>query len=110
TRQALRDSIDKLQAQIGVGGSTTQVNASITVKRENLLDAIRLAAEVMRAPRFDEQEFELLKQAMLASIEAQRSEPQMQAMITAERHLSPWPVGHPMYVPTVDEQLAYIRE
>jgi zinc protease len=110
TRQELRDSIDKLQAQMGVGGSTAQVNASITVKRENLLDAIRLAVQVMREPRFDEQEFELLKQAMLASIESQRSEPQMIAMVTAERHVSPWPEGHPLYVPTVDEQIAYIRE
>ncbi len=109
-RQELRDTIDKLQAQIGVGGGTAQVTASITVKRENLLDAIRLAVEAMREPRFDPQEFELLKQAMSASIEAQRSEPQMQAMITAERHLSPWPPGHPLYVPSIDEQLAMIEE
>jgi zinc protease len=109
SRQELRDAIDQLQANIGIGGGATSVSGTITVKRPQLADALRLAIEVLRQPRFDPQEFDLLKQATLANLESQRSEPQVLAMMTAQRHLSPWPAGHPSYVATLDEQLEMIR-
>ncbi len=109
TRQQMTDTLNRLQAQVVVDGSAATAFASITVKREHFADALRLAIEMLRQPSFDAKEFDLLKQENIANLESQRSEPQMQAIITLQRHLSPFPKGHPNYVGTLDEQLADLQ-
>ncbi len=42
----------------------------------------------------------------MASREQQKSEPPAQAFTSFNRHLNPWPKGHPRYVETIDEQIA----
>src|SRR5690606_30101578 len=69
----------------------------------------RLATEVMREPRFDHDELEVLKRERIAALESQRSEPQVLAFRTVQRHLSPWPKGHPAYVATLDEEIEQIQ-
>ena len=109
TRSQVNDSLDRLQAQVFVGGSASSASVSITVKREHLADAMKLAIDMLRHPRFDSKEFELARQENVTGLESQRSEPQMQAFIAMQRHLSPFPKGHPEYVGTLDEQLADIK-
>ncbi|HEY4321696.1 MAG TPA: pitrilysin family protein [Gemmatimonadales bacterium] len=106
TRQQMTDSLNRLGAEVFVGGSSASASASITVKREHLADAIRLAVQMLRQPSFDAKEFELARQEEVTAIESQRSEPTVQAELALERHLSPYPKGHPNYVGTVDEELA----
>jgi zinc protease len=109
TRQEIKDELDRLQAQVGMGGGATSASGSISVKREHLGEALRLALEILREPRFDSLEFALLKQSMLASLEESRSEPQALAAVTMQRHLSPWPKGHPNHVSTLEESIAEIE-
>ncbi|HET9065350.1 MAG TPA: pitrilysin family protein [Gemmatimonadales bacterium] len=106
TRQQIRDAIDRLQAQVAVGGGASSAGGSITAKRATLPEALRLAFEALKEPLFDADEFALLKQELRAGLEAGRSEPQAQAVLAMQRSLSPFPVGHPNYVGTLDEQLA----
>ena len=109
TRQQMTDTLNKLQAQVTVGGDATSANVSITVKREHLGEAIRLADEMLRQPRWDPKEFDVMKQEEITGLESQRSEPQMQAFITLQRALTPFPKGHPNYVGTFEEQLADLK-
>lgn len=101
TREALRDTFDRLKAQINVSIE----GITIETVRANLPDTLRLVAEVLREPVFPENEFEQLKLAMLSSIESRRSEPDSQASVLMERHLAPYPASHWHYTPTLEERI-----
>lgn len=106
SRQALTDTLAKLQAQMGVGGSATLASGSIETTRDNLMSVLRLMQEVLAEPAFDAQEFETLKRQRLAGLESQRSEPGPLASIALARHMNRYPVGHPLYTETLDEMIA----
>jgi zinc protease len=64
---------------------------------------------MLRSPRFDSTEFDVLRRETVTAIESQRSEPQLTALQALQRHLSPYPKGHPRYVSSLDEELADIN-
>src|SRR5205085_3935558 len=70
---------------------------------------IRLVAEVLREPAFPASEFEQLKEEELAGIEQQRSEPTAIGGVEFQRHMRPYPKGHPNYVSTPDEDVAELK-
>lgn len=109
SRQQFKDELDRLKARVNINGSTTQAYAIVETTRENLPAVLRLVGEALRAPAFDAKEWEELKQERLASLESQKSEPTALGSTAFRRQLSPWPKGHPLYVPTLDEQVAMIE-
>ena len=109
SRQEIEDEMNRLQAQISVGGGPIGVQAQVQATREYFADALRLLAEVLREPAFSAEEFALLKEEQLASMEIQKSEPQLQAGIALQRHMNPREPGHPLYTPTADEAIAAIE-
>jgi zinc protease len=106
TREQVKDSLDKLKAQVSVGGSSNNVVATIETVRDNIVPVIELVVAGMRTPRFDAAELDKLREENLAFLESQKSEPQFIAPIIAQRALVPRPKGHPLYVSTVDEMIA----
>ena len=58
TRQQIQDEMVKLNARINVSGGVSGAVASIQTTAENLIPALRLAAEMLREPSFPESEFE----------------------------------------------------
>ncbi len=105
SRQQIQDEMDHLKARINVNGSATSASASIETTEANLPGALRLVAEILREPSFPENEFEPVRQQRLAMYESMKSEPQMLAMLTVQRHMSPYPKGDVRYVGTVPEQV-----
>ena len=108
TRQQLRDEFDRLKAQVAVSGGATGATAQIQTTRENLSAVLDLVAEILREPAFPQSEFDPLKQQQLAALEAQKSEPQVMAMLALQRHFSPYPKGDVRYVPTLEERIAEV--
>lgn len=109
TRQQIRDELDRIKAQVTVGGNASGASARITTTRENLPAAMELVFEMLKESVFPENEFDQLKRQVLASLEGSKSQPQTIASTALQRHLMPWPKGDPRYVPTVDEQIAAIQ-
>jgi len=109
SRQQIQDEFDRIQASASVGGSAGQAFGSVQTIRENLGEALRLMAEIVREPTFPAAEFETLKEQRIAGLEQQRSEPSALAQTALVRHMNPAPPGHPSYTPTVDESLAALR-
>ncbi|MCL4799636.1 MAG: insulinase family protein [Burkholderiales bacterium] len=105
SRAELRDALDRLRANVSVGTD----GATIDTVRENLAEALKLTAEMLREPSFPESEFEQIKHSLLTSIDGQRSDPSALAGLTINRHLAPYPPGHWHYTPTLDERAAQIR-
>ena len=104
-RAEFKDALDKLNATVSIGAD----GATIGVRRENLVPALRLVAEALREPAFAPAEFDELKRAALAGTEAERSDPEVVAEIGLERYLQPYPPGHPGYTQTVAERLTGLR-
>ena len=104
TRQEIEDELDRLRAQLFFGGGTTSVGGSIQTTRPNLPETVRLLAEMLQEPSFPESEFGTLRQERLVAIESQMAEPQARAFTAFQRHVSPWPEDHPLYVPTLEEE------
>ena len=106
SRQEISDEFDRLKVQGSVGGGVTAASVGLTTVRDNLPAALRLAAEILREPAFDEKEFELLREENLAAIEAERSEPQARVGNALDRHLAAaYEPDHIYYVPTFDERI-----
>ncbi len=109
-RQQLQDEMDRLKARLNVNGSLTGATANIETTRANFTATLRLAAEVLRQPSFPESEFEQVRQASIARIESQRSEPQSIATVAMSRFIAPYPPGDPRYVNKVDESIDQLKK
>lgn len=109
TRQQVSDSLDRLKAQVYIGGGVNNAVVDVETTRPNLLPVLELIAQEVRSPRFDADELEKLKRERLAGIESSRSEPAVLARNAFRRALKPRAKGHPLYVPTIDEQIADIN-
>ena len=105
TRQQIQDEMVKLNAQINVSGGVSGATASIQTTTENLLPALRLAAEMLREPSFPDSEFESAKKQRIAGIENRKTEPAALAPQALERALNPFPKNDVRYVGTFDEQV-----
>lgn len=109
TRQQIQDEFDKLKARAGVSGGATSANVSIETTRENLPAVFKLVAEILREPAFPATEFEQLKQEIITGTESQRSQPQVAAAITLQRHMNPFPKGDVRYVSTPEEDIEEVK-
>ena len=105
SRAEFKEALEKLNASVSIGAE----GASIDVRRENLVPALRLVAEALREPAFSPAEFDELKRAAAAGTEAQMSDPAARAEIHLDRHLQLYPPGHRNYTPTLEERLQWIE-
>jgi zinc protease len=95
----------KLNARITVSGGVSGAAASVQTTEENLIPALRLAAEILREPSFPDSEFDTVKKQSIAAIERGKTEPDALAPLALSRALSPFPKGDVRYVGTIDEQI-----
>ena len=109
TRQQLADEFDRLKARVSVSGGAGSATIFVETIRDNLPDVLRLVGEVLQQPAFDQKEFDELKEARLAQIEEQQSEPIAVASLAFERHLNPYPAGHPNYTMTLEESIEALK-
>ena len=106
SRQELTDEFTRLKARGGLSGGVANASGSLQTTRENLPDVLRLATEVLREPAFDREQFNELKQQIITSLEASKSDPGALASQALQRHLAPYPEDHPGYVATIEESIA----
>jgi zinc protease len=109
SRQEIEDTLDKLRAQVSVGGSETGATASGKTFRKELPETLRLVAQVLREPSFPAQELDTLKRERATELEDSRMSPQRVASRALRREANPYKAGDPRYAPTVDEELAWAK-
>jgi zinc protease len=106
SRAALKEAFEKLNARVSLSGD----GLSLEARGENLIPALRLAAEALREPSFPQAEFDELKRGALTGTQAQLSDPSANAEVRLSRHLEPYPAGHRNYTPTLPERLEWIKK
>jgi zinc protease len=105
TRQQIQDEMVKLDAQISVSGGVSEASATVQTTEQNLIPALRLAAEMLRQPSFPDSEFESAKKQRIAGLQNRKTEPGALAPLALERALNPYPKNDVRYVGTIDEQI-----
>ena len=110
SREEITDILTTLKANGGVGGGLTRSTASFSTVRESLPELIPLIGEILQEPAYDEKEFELMREQSIANIESSLSDPQAKASNRLNRHMNPYPAGHPRYIETMEEQLELYKE
>ncbi len=105
TREQIADELDRLKARASLSSDSNGCTLSIETTRDNLIPTLQLMGEVLREPAWNEKEFELHKQQLLAGTEELRNDPESQASIALQRHLSPYPADDPRHEDSVDEML-----
>src|SRR5260370_28150793 len=106
SRAELKEAFEKLNARVSISGE----GFSLEARGENLIPALRLAAEAMREPSFPASEFDELKRAALSDAQEQLSDPGANAEVRLSRHLEPYPAGHRNYTPTIPERIEWIKK
>lgn len=103
--QQLQDKLDELRASVRTSGTNGLLSVSIETKREYLPKVLPLVKEIIRNPRFDAQELEVMKRQAITGTEAQITEPNVLASVALRRALSPFPKSNIRYVPSLDERV-----
>ncbi len=109
TREELQAEFDKLKANVSAYGGSTSSGVRIQTTKENLPAVLDLVEEVLKNPRFDEKELEILKQEMVVGLEQQKQQPTTQVFRQLSRHLSPYDESHPYYSMDIDDEIAAIK-
>ncbi|MFK3738443.1 M16 family metallopeptidase [Massilia sp. TN1-12] len=101
SRTELADAFEKLK----FAGDLHQFQTT----RENLPEALKLVAHVLREANFPAAEFEQMRKQALVGLEASRNEPPSVATRALNQHFNTYPKGDPRYTPSLDETIAEIK-
>jgi zinc protease len=101
SRVELADAFDRLK----ISGGPTHFETT----RENLPEALRLVAHVLKEPGFPAAEFEQLRQQSLVGLEASRAEPQALAARALAEHFNIYPRLDVRAETTLEEDIADVK-
>lgn len=105
--QQITDELNKIQSTMNISSQQQgSLRVSITSDKANIVQAVAIAADVLRNPTFPENEFATMQKEAISEIKAQMSNPQALAMATMQRSMSPFPKDSVFYIPTMEERLA----
>ncbi|MGB7342602.1 MAG: pitrilysin family protein [Pirellulaceae bacterium] len=104
--QQLQDELTRLRAQLSINSTIGLVQMSIKTKREFLPEIIALAGDILRKPRLDADELEVIRRQVIADLQKSSSDPQALSPRMVNRLLAPYDKNHVLYAPTIDEEIA----
>jgi zinc protease len=106
TRAELDTRLGELKAKLSISGGGQTVSIRFETVRSNLPALMDVVRTVLRAPTFEQSEFDLLVKENLASLESQRSEPQSVAGAALNKVTNaPYKNGDVRYKNTIDESI-----
>ena len=108
-RQQLQDELDRNFAQLSGSGSAGAASFSIKTKRANLPRTLELLQQVLRNPTLPASELEVIQNAAVTSLEQSLTEPTALAQRAAQKRISPYKPGHPLYTPSIEEEIEMVK-
>jgi zinc protease len=100
-RQQIADEFTRLK----IRGDLTQFETT----REQLPEALRLVARLLKEPSFPASEFDELKRQTLTALQAQLDNPQTLSSDALASHFNTYPPGDPRYHAQLAERLAQLQ-
>lgn len=108
TAEQLQDRLDELQTTLVTSGSAGDATFFMQTRREYLVDALAVLKQVLREPTLPEDEFAIIKQTRLATLEENSAEPQALAPRAVQQKLSPYPPGDVRHAPGLLDELKLV--
>jgi zinc protease len=109
TYQQLQDALTKLRAELSMNSTVGLLQLRVKTKREFVPEVIDLIVEILKKPKLDSTELEVLRRQVLTGIEGSLTEPQALVPLAVTRTLSPYAKDDVRYVPTMQEELEIYR-
>ena len=108
--QQLKDKLDQLRANVSITVRPGSMQISVRTLKPYVNELMPILKEIIRSPKLDQQEFEILKDEQLTGLQSQVSEPEALAPLTVMRTLSAFPRGDVRYVPTIEEEIEDLQK
>ena len=108
-RQQIQDKIDQLKSRLNINGGATEASVSIETVRDNLTGILQLSAEILEQASLPDTELEQVRKQQITYQEYGKSEPQVQAFVTMQRTLYPFPKGDVRATMSPDEQIEALK-
>jgi zinc protease len=105
----LQDKLDELRCQLSASGTNGLLSLSLETKRDTLPEALALVKEILRNPKFESSELEVIQRQAITGTESQMTEPTVLAGRATRRALTPYEPSDIRYVPTLKEQVERYR-
>jgi zinc protease len=107
--EQLQDKMDDLRCEISTSGQNGLLSVSIETKRDNLAEVFDLVGQILKKPRFDSVELEVMRRQAISGTESRMTEPNVLAGLAVRRALSPYDKDDIRYVPTLEERIEMFK-
>lgn len=112
SREELTDVLDKEFTELHATAALRQPGVAtftLKTKKKNLPAALDLLRQVLREPALAEKELETLKNAQLASLEKNKTDPTALAQTAVSKQLNPYAGSDPRYIPSAPEEVEMLQ-
>ncbi|MEM6978877.1 MAG: pitrilysin family protein [Planctomycetota bacterium] len=103
--QQLRDEYTRLRAEVRVYTFPGLLQATIKTKQSFLPEVMSLVGEVIRRPRLEADELEVIRRQIVTNLEKSLTEPNALAPKRVKQALSPYPPTDVRYVQTIEQEI-----
>ena len=101
----LQDELNRLRVELSMNSTIGLLQVSMKTKREYLPEATALLGDILRRPRLDGDELEVIRRQIVTGLQQSTTEPQALAPRSVRRSLSPYPKDDVRYVMSVEEEI-----
>ena len=102
---ALQDELNRLRADLSLNTTVGLLQATLKTKREFLPEVTELLGDILRRPRLDANELEVMRRQIVTSLQQNTTEPQALAPRSVRKSLSPYGKDDIRYVMSIDEEI-----
>ncbi len=110
SRQDIQDKLSAIKSSVNFWSSNGRVTAKVNTTKANLMESLALMTDMLKHPKFDKAELDKLKTMDLANIEKNKTDPQYLAGKKLRRLNQNFKKGHPLYVKSIEEDIAAIND
>jgi len=104
--QALQDELTRLRTNLSMYTQLGVLTARVQTKREFVPEVIALIGDLLRKPRLDEKELEVIRRQVITGLQQSLNDPQALAPRAIQSALSPYDKDDIRYVQTIEEEIA----
>jgi zinc protease len=105
----LQDELTRLRAELQVSGQPGLLQFYVKTKRDKLPEVLDLIHDIVRLPRWEPSELEVIRRQSVTGIEHALKDPQALAGLNTRRALAPYSSDDVRYLPTMSEELDRVK-
>lgn len=100
-----QDELTRLRTELSMNSTIGVLQVQVKTKREFLPEVIELLGDVLRRPRLDAEELEVIRRQVVTNLEQSTTEPQALAPRSVRKRLSPYGPEDIRYVKSIEEEI-----